>query len=114
MSAHEALAELDSGVVKLWLMQRCLRAEARGGYEPILAEGAKADNVVAFSRGGRTVTIAPRFVARLDGDWSDTTLELPQAQWRDELSGREIAGGRQPLAELLSDFPMALLVRSDA
>ena len=49
-----------------------------------------------------------------DADWGDTSLELPAGAWRDELGGAERAGGRMRLAELLSNFPMALLVRASA
>ena len=41
------------------------------------------------------------------------TVELPPGRWRDVLSDREVttAGGGVPLAELLADRPVALLVR---
>jgi (1->4)-alpha-D-glucan 1-alpha-D-glucosylmutase len=124
-TAAEALAALDDGLAKMWLIARVLAVRARmpetfgvdGTYRGLMADGVRAEHIVAFARGDDAVIVAPRLVSHIgfpNADWADTTIELPAGAWRDELGGAERAGGRVTLAELLGDFPMALLVRSDA
>jgi (1->4)-alpha-D-glucan 1-alpha-D-glucosylmutase len=102
---------------KLWLIHRALdlrrkhadwfRASSR--YEPIFAEGAKANHAVAFSRGGKIITIVTRLVIGLKNDWADTTLKIPAGEWRNELTDEKFRGGSLRLADLLKQFPVALL-----
>ena len=62
------LAEVDSGLPKLWLLRQALhlrqaRPDAFGpgaDYRPLVASGGAAGHVVAFLRGGRVATIVPR------------------------------------------------------
>ena len=111
------VARRDEGLPKLWLVRHALelrrRHEAalgRGGYRPIVAEGALAEAVVAFERGDEVVTVVPRLVRRVERlGWSDTTLALPQGRWRN-LDGVEHEG-KVALAELLAGFPVAILER---
>jgi (1->4)-alpha-D-glucan 1-alpha-D-glucosylmutase len=83
----------------------------RGAYEPLPVTGERAEHVIAFARGGDVVTVVPRFVLRLDGDWRDTAVRLPDARWCDVLTGRSRAGGAQRMADVLAEFPVALLAR---
>jgi (1->4)-alpha-D-glucan 1-alpha-D-glucosylmutase len=118
-SPEDIWARRAEGLPKLWLIQRALAARrehaaafgARGAYEPLAAQGAKATHVVAFVRGGVVVSIAPRLVIGLGDDWGDTSLDLPAGRWRDALSGEPHAGGALALGEALRRFPVALLVR---
>jgi len=58
---------------------------AHGSYIPLLVEGARRDNVVAFARrwqGRVAVTITGRFFTQLPADglgeaWQDTTVVMP-------------------------------------
>ena len=117
--ARAALDRGGSGGPKLFLTQRALALRARlpeafgatSSYEPLIATGGKAHHVVAFVRGGRAMTVVPRLVLGLGGDWEDTALELPEGVWRDELSEREFEGKTQ-MSELLSHLPVALLARA--
>ncbi len=117
-TAQEALAGLDEGLTKLWLIQRTLRLRRRrpelfgpsGRYRPLRATGSRADHVVAFARGGEAVVVVPRLIQRLGGRWGRTSLELPTGQWQNEFTGRRQRGGRVQVAGLLSDFPVALLM----
>jgi (1->4)-alpha-D-glucan 1-alpha-D-glucosylmutase len=87
------------------------------GYHPLIAEGPAAGHVIAFARGdlarsaGASVTVATRLPAglRRSGGWGGTTLRLPDARWRDVLTGRLHHGGQVPLAELTHRLPVALL-----
>ncbi len=117
-TAQEALAGLESGLTKLWLIRRTLRLRRRrpelfgpsGRYRPLLATGTRADHVVSFARGGEAVVVAPRLVMAMNGEWGRTSLELPAGEWQDEFTGRRQRGGRVQLARLLADFPVALLM----
>jgi (1->4)-alpha-D-glucan 1-alpha-D-glucosylmutase len=119
LSAEQVWLRRDSGLPKLWLIWRTLALRRRqpqpfeAEYKPLAARGAKATHVVAFSRGDEIVTVAPRLVIGLAGDWSDTTLELPRGEWRNALSGKTAGNGACRLADLLRTFPVALLARKD-
>jgi (1->4)-alpha-D-glucan 1-alpha-D-glucosylmutase len=112
---------MDAGLPKLWLIRQvlhwrrdhpeCFGPEA--GYRPLAAEGAKAAHAVAYVRGEAAVAVAPRRVLQLDGDWADTTLELPAGGWHNRLNGEAVAGGPVRLRDLLARFPVALLVREE-
>lgn len=61
------------------------------------------------------VTVATRLAGVLAarGGWRDHRVVLPDQPLTDLLSGREWPGGATPLAELLADHPVALLVPSN-
>jgi len=119
LGAEEAWRRPEEGLPKLLVAQRTLQLRRRrpaafglsGSYRPLLAQGPKARHAVAFARGEEVVTVVPRLVLGLAGDWSGTELELPPGQWRDEFTGLVLEHGRHPLADLLGRFPVALLAR---
>jgi (1->4)-alpha-D-glucan 1-alpha-D-glucosylmutase len=114
-------ARVDEGLPKLWLIRQALALRRRrpelfgpkGDYQPLLATGEQAAHVVAFARGGRVVTVVPRLVLGLNGDWGDTTLEVPDGAWRNELTGDDVDGNVPRMANLLARFPVALLTRKE-
>ncbi len=127
----DLLANWQDGRVKLYLLREVLRLRrerpllfSAGVYRPVVAYGACADHVVAFQReqgGSGLVVIAPRLWPSLlaeiahKADWGDTRLSLPAGRYRDVFSGRERVveeGEELPLADLLADFPVALLLRA--
>jgi (1->4)-alpha-D-glucan 1-alpha-D-glucosylmutase len=99
-----------------------------GQYVPVEVFGEKAEHVVAFARkyGNRVLlVIAPRLVAGLLGDrdsapigaevWKDTRVALPcrecRNSYRNVFSGGIVElAGEAGVAELLSEFPVALWV----
>jgi (1->4)-alpha-D-glucan 1-alpha-D-glucosylmutase len=104
-----------SGRAKLWVVSRTLRLrrdwpDLFDRYVPIEVTGAAADSAVAFDRGG-AITVATRLPVRLQraGGWRGTALDLGGGA-TDVISGRSFRG-ELPLAELLADYPVALLVR---
>ncbi len=116
---ESALDRMADGGPKLWLIHRVLtyrrqHREAFGpDYQPLVASGARAEHVVAFSRAGGAEAVAvvvPRLVARLAGDWAGTTVTLPPGSWTDVITG-ETSGGTVGVAELLRGFPVAVLGR---
>ncbi|MET3809539.1 malto-oligosyltrehalose synthase [Arthrobacter sp. UYEF3] len=123
-----ALAALDAGeqpasyrhdAAKLLVTSRALRLrrdapELFTGYSPVPATGAAAEHLIAFDRGAGgsgAVTLATRLPRGLEqrGGWQDTAIELAAAM-TDELTGRNFPAGPVPVAEILRDYPVALLV----
>ena len=118
MTAEEIWKRIDEGLPKLWLIRQALKLRQRpqllepeSGYHPLVARGEKSAHAVAFLRGERVVTVVPRLVIKLGGDWGETKLELPDGRWENVLGGDAFAGGEVRLIELFKRFPVALLCR---
>ncbi|MEU4390241.1 malto-oligosyltrehalose synthase [Kribbella sp. NPDC023855] len=120
----EQLARLDSGAhprglaeEKLLVTSRALRlrrqnpAAFAGSYTPLPTSNGHA---VAFSRGDDVLTIATRLPVALHrlGGWGDSTVVLPDGDWKDVLTGRSVGSGAARIHDLLADLPVALLARS--
>jgi (1->4)-alpha-D-glucan 1-alpha-D-glucosylmutase len=124
LTHDQALREADSSMVKLWLAERVLKLRhaapdwfvgPNASYAPLAVDGQFADHVVAFARSDRVVTVAPRLLRRVPDGLLHTHLQLPNpGSWRDVLTGRVFASPRVECAELLRQFPVALLVRIEA
>ncbi|MCK2035661.1 malto-oligosyltrehalose synthase [Microbacterium sp. SSW1-49] len=106
----------DSGRAKLLVTSRTLRLrrdnpELFALYRPAVAAGPASAHAVAVDRGGVTVvaTRLPVALARLGG-WGETQLLRRDVAAVDALTGRRIEPGPVRLAELLADYPVALLV----
>lgn len=106
LTAEQVLTR-GASEAKLWLVMKALGVRAReaaafeGSYEPLSVD----DRIVAFVRGGRVVALAPRTPHE-----HDAKLELPRGRWRDALTDVTVAG-ELAVRDLLSRFPVALLVR---
>ena len=108
------------GVTKLLTIRTALDLRRRrpelfgeqGDYLALPVRGARRDHAVAFARGAvpGAVTIVPRLVLGLGGDWGDTSVELPEGRWINLLGGGPWQGVVH-LSELLDGFPVALLER---
>ncbi len=124
------------GRIKQFLVWRLLRARAaqpelfeQGSYEPVRAEGPRAQSIIAFARrssAGTALAVAPRFLTGWlpEGElplgekpWADTMLIIPgsaPAAWHDEVTGHDMAGGgRLAVGHVLSTFPAALLISAN-
>jgi (1->4)-alpha-D-glucan 1-alpha-D-glucosylmutase len=104
------------GAAKVLVTSRALRLrrdhpELFESYRPVLAEGAAADHLIGFDRGG-AVTLATRLPIGLaaSGGWGETSIELGATEARDELTGARFPGGRLRLADVFARYPVALLV----
>lgn len=119
LTPEDIWSRAESGLPKLFVIQRVLhlrrrrtRLFGRGvSYQPVLAEGEKADHVVAFVRGGGALTVAPRLVIGLGGEWGETSVTVPDGDWRNVFTGTSVRAGRVRIADLLTRFPVALLER---
>ena len=109
----------DTGAAKLLLVSRALRLrrdrpELFTRYTPLEAVGPAAAHALAFARGerGGAIAVATRLPLGLAarGGWGDTAVMLPAGRWSDVLTGREVAGGAAPVADILADYPVSLLV----
>ncbi|MBS3800174.1 MAG: malto-oligosyltrehalose synthase, partial [Thioalkalivibrio sp.] len=122
LSPAEILARADTGLPKLWVLREALALRRRrseafaadSSYDPITAHGARAGHAVAYLRGGQVLTVVPRLVLGLAGDWRDTVLPLPAGRWRNRLSGELLEAGPIRMADLLAPFPVALLEQIEA
>lgn len=118
----EAIVQrMDSGLPKLWVLYCALNLRkrkpewfgSRASYTPLVIEGKKADHCAGYLRADAVAAIVPRWHLKLGGKWSGTTVELPAAQWRNQLTGEVLAGGRIALHTVLQRFPVALLTREE-
>jgi (1->4)-alpha-D-glucan 1-alpha-D-glucosylmutase len=131
---EELLTRHTDGRVKFFTIYHTLQCRnrlaglfAKGAYTPAPASGRHADNVVAFLRSNgeeAVLVVAPRLPAGLvaEGEWplgekvwGDTALALPGdlegKTWRDIFTGARLrTGNRVSLAQLLTRFPVAVLV----
>ncbi len=108
----------DTGAAKLHVVRTTLRLRRERpalftGYRPLGADGPAADHVVAFARAG-VVAVATRLpVGLARTGWQDTVLGLPPGDWTDHLTHRP-APRVIPMADLLTTYPVALLVKDPA
>jgi (1->4)-alpha-D-glucan 1-alpha-D-glucosylmutase len=105
----------ETGAAKLLLVTRALRLrrdrpELFTRYAALPALGEAARHAIAFDRGG-AVTIGTRLPVGLAarGGWGDTAVILPGRPVIDQLTDRRFEGGVLPLADLLNQYPVALL-----
>ena len=120
LSAADAWGRRESGLAKLWLIQKVLALRRTqpdlfaisNSYEPLAASGGQALHVLAFARGKRAVTIVPRLVAGFDAGWGHTRVAIPPGRWHNILTGKTVENVL--MAELTAEFPVALLVRKEA
>jgi (1->4)-alpha-D-glucan 1-alpha-D-glucosylmutase len=112
----------DIGTAKLRLTSLGLRlrrsepdtVRAQGSYEPLLTRGAAADHAVGFIRCGRAAVVATRLALRLAsaGGWRETSVALPDGEWRDLLTDEAHSISSGISAErLFARWPVALLVK---
>ena len=80
---------------------------AASSYAPVATSTPRA---VAFARAGSVVTVVSRLTARSPG-WEDETVDLPPGRWQDIFTDTTYDAGAVPLADLLAELPVALLVR---
>jgi (1->4)-alpha-D-glucan 1-alpha-D-glucosylmutase len=125
------LARLDDGAgprdlsdEKLVVTSRALRTrrdlpEAFVGPDAgFVALAHSSGHAVTYARTvageAEVVVVATRLAVTLDrlGGWGEHTVALPDGEWHDVLTDREVRGGVQPLAPLLDRLPVALLVRA--
>lgn len=119
LTVEQVWNRIDDGLPKLWTIYHAIRVRREhaaifgenGAYTPLHAEGAKADHILAYMRGDRVVTIIPRLILTVNGEWGNTSLKIPHGGWRDQLSGSVVNGGTLRANDIFDRFPVALLVK---
>ena len=113
-----AISRADDGGPKLLVVERALAlrrtsSALRGdtAHDPLTFSGEAAAHGIGYVRGGEVAVVVPRLPLSLerDGGWRDTVISLPSGMWRDVFTERTVEGGDVRVAELLRDFPVALL-----
>jgi (1->4)-alpha-D-glucan 1-alpha-D-glucosylmutase len=118
-AADEAMRRKEEGLPKLWTIHRALylRRErphcfgARADYTQLRVSGPKMCHAIAYMRGGEVATIVQRWTKTLGDGWQETTVELSEGMWTNQLTGVQMNGGRIGMQDVLRDFPVALLAR---
>jgi (1->4)-alpha-D-glucan 1-alpha-D-glucosylmutase len=130
----EMLRKPESGAVKMYVLWRALNFRQRhpdifdkGAYLPLLVEGAHARHVIAFARHAgkqQVIAVASRLISKLckkkrilplgEGIWADTAISLETKKTRvftNIMTGNsvEVRAGTLRLADILADFPVAIL-----
>ena len=119
LSVSGIMERMDDGLPKMHTIHRALttrreRPEWFGetaGYTAIVATGKKADHCIAYQRGTSVVTVVPRWSMILNNDWENTAIELPSGGWINRLTGEHLKAGKTLVANLLREFPVALLTQ---
>ena len=132
-SPDSLLRNLADGRAKLHVIRNGLQTRKRfpalfhgARYQPLYADGGREENVCAFAlrAGGQAlVAVAPRHFARLmqpeeaapvgERFWGSSAIRPDiDGELVNVLTGEPHAGGELRLAQLLSVFPVALLVKS--
>ena len=116
--APAALRRADDGGTKLLVVARALAMRRsshalRGAspYEPLTFTGAASEHGVGYMRGDDVAVIVPRLPLTLErsGGWAETTTRLPGGPWHNVFTEGVVEGGDVRVADVLSDFPVALL-----
>jgi (1->4)-alpha-D-glucan 1-alpha-D-glucosylmutase len=139
-SFRRLLGNPEDGELKLYVTSKalCLRKQwpeifEKGDYVPVEVEGERAQNLVVFLRQLQEKTVlllAPRLIAGLLGEravppvgrevWGDTKLLLPASfqsglyhnAFTDENIELPRQEGKVAVADLLSQFPVAIYLRN--
>ncbi|MFW6364113.1 MAG: malto-oligosyltrehalose synthase, partial [Spirochaeta sp.] len=129
--ARWLLDTAGSGEVKLHVV-RCILGLRRcypdifavGDYVPLETSGRWADRILAFSRlhkGTEIAVIVPVLTCPLmenieiplPSGWDDTSVTLASraGDWSNTLTGARLQGNQLRIADVLADFPVAVLVQ---
>jgi (1->4)-alpha-D-glucan 1-alpha-D-glucosylmutase len=119
LNAQQIWDRCEEGLPKLWTTYHTLQLRRKhpeyfgpeADYTPIFAEGSKAEHLIGYQRGKNIMVLAPRLVMKLAGGWENTIVIIPVGDWRNYLTNSVVNSGKQRLADVFGDFPVALLVR---
>jgi len=118
LNAAAAIAQWDTGLPKLWLIDRVLSLRAArpeqfaedSRYQPLAAQGAHLGNLFAFRRGENLIAVVPRLTLSIANQWEDTRLPLPGGVWQNVFTLQELSSSASA-GDLFNGFPVALLFK---
>jgi (1->4)-alpha-D-glucan 1-alpha-D-glucosylmutase len=92
------------------------RSGAEAAGDGPAGDGGGAGGEAGGEAGAQVVAVATRLPVALTrrGGWGEHTLTLPEGRWRDVFTGATVDGGSALLAAVLTDLPVALLLREPA
>ena len=110
---------MDKGLPTLWVLYKSLAVrkqyphsfDEKGCFSALYAVGNKKEHVIAYMRGQNIITVVPRMVLGIGGDWGDTKLHIPHGKWKNVFTNEPVQGGDVYLRELFALFPVTLLVQ---
>jgi len=114
---EDALAEMEVGTPKLWLIWQVLGLRKRqpelfeGPYRRLRVDGPDAQHVVAYARGDALAVALPRFNARSAPKQRNAVVHLPPGDFQSALYEQTCDRHPAPVSELWARFPVALLVK---
>ncbi len=120
LSQNEILNEMDSGLPKMYVIHKTLQVRNKfpeifdedSDFRSVNISGEKSHHVIAFSRMDKLITLAPRWLIKLKGDWKDTAVTLPEGQWKNIFTDEEIEG-KVLISDLFENFPVTLLLEEE-
>jgi (1->4)-alpha-D-glucan 1-alpha-D-glucosylmutase len=128
LSIPSLMEHWHDGAIKLFVTSAVLRfrrdnAElfAKGEYEPLTANGVRADNICAFARRlgqDRVLVATARFSGRMDSEstWTCTSIPLPAGvkacEWVNVLTREEViaSDGELPAETIFDQLPVGLFI----
>jgi (1->4)-alpha-D-glucan 1-alpha-D-glucosylmutase len=123
LSADDGSSAITDPASKFRVVRAALRLRRErpasfvgGTYAPVYATGPASTHVVGFARGPQhgeadVIALATRHSLTLQSEgWGNTTVVLPQGQWRDRLTDVVFTADASA-TELFAALPVALLVR---
>jgi (1->4)-alpha-D-glucan 1-alpha-D-glucosylmutase len=120
LSLEEIMAEMNTGLPKLWLIYKTLGLRKKypelftaNNYLPLSLVGTKTNHGIAFLRGETVLTFVPRLLITLQDNWENTWLEIPAGNWRNILTAEKFKGGKIMLSAIVQKFPVAILVKEN-
>ena len=115
LTPAQITSRMDEGLPKLHLIHTCLKLRRdhpdlftpESTYSKLQTPKLKSDELIAFSRANKLITVAP--IHTVGQDWADAALELPAGTWTNVLTDEIHPAGAVAIAALLALFPVALL-----
>lgn len=113
VDARELWQQPADGAPKMLVIKRALALRKRTGeafagpVEPLSVTGDRAAHAIAYGRDERAIVLVPRLT--LDLEWGDTHVSLPDGDYRNLFTGKNIEGGTNRVEDVLDGFPVALL-----
>ena len=121
ITSEELMEKMETGLPKLCVIYRALQLRRENpdwfgesaGYIPLSVKGEKREHLIAFRRGEAIAVMAPRWNIKLGRGFASTLVDLPEGRWTNLFTGETTKGGKLRVQNVLSRFPVALLVNDN-
>lgn len=121
LSIDEIMSRMEEGLPKLWLIYNTLELRKKfpdlfntADYTPVNLIGEQKKHGVAFLRGNKILTFAPRLQMTVKNEWSETYLDMPVGTWRNILTGEIIMNNSHVMVkDIIIKFPVAIFHKEE-